>query len=158
MGNLGLLELVMMISLLIVCVPAVLYLNSLRKTLLLIDVKNRTIDPNYVWFMFIIGFNLYYHFKLVNSIATSLSNEFADRNIAINQKRPGETVGYINSTFLVTYVIYFYFCTFSQIRPDQNAILVWGALISWIIYWVKINNYKKLLISDNKYKLSRHDL
>jgi hypothetical protein len=141
-----------------VLIPAVLYLNSLRKTLLLIDVKNRTIDPNYVWFMFIIGFNLYYHFKLVNSIATSLSNEFADRNIAINQKRPGETVGYINSTFLVTYVIYFYFCTFSQIKPDQNAILVWGALISWIIYWVKINNYKKLLISDNKYKLSRHDL
>ena len=149
MENLGLLELVGMISLLIVLVPAVLYLNSLRKTLLLIDVKNRTIDPNYVWFMFIIGFNLYYHFKLVNSIATSLSNEFADRKIAIDQKRPGETIGYINSTFLVTYVIYFYFCTFSQIKPDQNAILVWGALISWIIYWVKINRYKKLLIADN---------
>ena len=95
MGNLGLLELVgmILISLLIVLVPAVLYLNSLRKTLLLIDVKNRTIDPNDVWFMFIIGFNLYYHFKLVNSIATSLSNEFADRKIAIDQKRPGETVG-----------------------------------------------------------------
>ena len=56
MENLGLLELVGMISLLIVLVPAVLYLNSLRKTLLLIDVKNRTIDPNYVWFMFIIFF------------------------------------------------------------------------------------------------------
>lgn len=153
MGNLGLLELVMMISLLIVCVPAVLYLNSLRKTLLLIDVKNRTIDPNYVWFMFIIGFNLYYHFKLVNSIATSLCNEFADRNIAIDQKRPGETVGYINSTFLVTYVIYFY--TFFHPNLDKNLIdyvLVYGALISWIIYWVKINKYKKLLIADNNYK------
>ena len=153
MGNLGLLELVMMISLLIVCVPAVLYLNSLRKTLLLIDVKNRTIDPNYVWFMFIIGFNLYYHFKLVNSIATSLSNEFADRNIALDQKRPGETVGYINSTFLVTYVIYFY--TFFHPNLDKNLIdyvLVYGALISWIIYWVKINKYKKLLIADNNYK------
>ena len=150
MGNLGLLELVGMISLLIVLVPAVLYLNSLRKTLLLIDVKNRTIDPNYVWFMFIIGFNLYYHFKLVNSIATSLSNEFADRKIAIDQKRPGETVGYINSTFLVTYVIYFF--TFSHPNLDKELIdyvLVYGALISWIIYWVKINRYKKLLIADN---------
>jgi len=150
MGNLGLLELVGMISLLIVLVPAVLYLNSLRKTLLLIDVKNRTIDPNYVWFMFIIGFNLYYHFKLVNSIATSLSNEFADRKIAIDQKRPGETIGYINSTFLVTYVIYFF--TFSHPNLDKELIeyiLVYGALISWIIYWVKINRYKKLLIADN---------
>jgi len=150
MENLGLLELVGMISLLIVLVPAVLYLNSLRKTLLLIDVKNRTIDPNYVWFMFIIGFNLYYHFKLVNSIATSLSNEFADRKIAIDQKRPGETIGYINSTFLVTYVIYFF--TFSHPNLDKELIeyiLVYGALISWIIYWVKINRYKKLLIADN---------
>jgi hypothetical protein len=150
MGNLGLLELVGMISLLIVLVPAVLYLNSLRKTLLLIDVKNRTIDPNYVWFMFIIGFNLYYHFKLVNSIATSLSNEFADRKIAIDQKRPGETIGYINSSFLVTYVIYFF--TFSHPYLDKELIeyiLVYGALISWIIYWVKINRYKKLLIADN---------
>jgi hypothetical protein len=150
MGNLGLLELVGMISLLIVLVPAVLYLNSLRKTLLLIDVKNRTIDPNYVWFMFIIGFNLYYHFKLVNSIATSLSNEFADRKIAIDQKRPGETIGYINSSFLVTYVIYFF--TFSHPNLDKELIeyiLVYGALISWIIYWVKINRYKKLLIADN---------
>ena len=152
MGNLGLLELVgmILISLLIVLVPAVLYLNSLRKTLLLIDVKNRTIDPNDVWFMFIIGFNLYYHFKLVNSIATSLSNEFADRKIAIDQKRPGETVGYINSTFLVTYVIYFF--TFSHPNLDKELIdyvLVYGALISWIIYWVKINKYKKLLIANN---------
>ena len=152
MGNLGLLELVgmILISLLIVLVPAVLYLNSLRKTLLLIDVKNRTIDPNYVWFMFIIGFNLYYHFKLVNSIATSLSNEFADRKIAIDQKRPGETVGYINSTFLVTYVIYFF--TLSHPNLDKELIdyvLVYGALISWIIYWVKINKYKKLLIANN---------
>ena len=152
MGNLGLLELVgmILISLLIVLVPAVLYLNSLRKTLLLIDVKNRTIDPNDVWFMFIIGFNLYYHFKLVNSIATSLSNEFADRKIAIDQKRPGETVGYINSTFLVTYVIYFF--TLSHPNLDKELIdyvLVYGALISWIIYWVKINKYKKLLIANN---------
>ena len=153
MGNLGLLELVGMISLLIVLIPAVLFLNSLRKTLLLIDVKNRTIDPNDVWFMFIIGFNLYYHFKLVNSIATSLSNEFADRKIAIDQKRPGETVGYINSTFLVTYVIYFF--TFSHPNLDKELIdyvLVYGALISWIIYCVKINKYKKLLIADNNYK------
>ena len=150
MGNLGLLELVGMISLLIVLIPAVLYLNSLRKTLLLIDVKNRTIDPNYVWFMFIIGFNLYYHFKLVNSIATSLSNEFADRKIAIDQKRPGETVGYINSTFLVTYVIYFYNLSHPNLDKELiDYVLVYGALISWIIYWVKINKYKKLLIANN---------
>ena len=98
MGNLGLQEIILI--LLVFVFPA-LYLNSLRKTLLLINLKNRTINPNYVWFMFIIFFNLYYNFKLVSSIATSLSNEFSDRNIAVDEKRPGETIGFINSIFLV---------------------------------------------------------
>ena len=144
MGNLGLQETIL---LLFVFVLPALYLNSLRKTLLLIDVKNRTIDPNYVWFMFIIGFNLYYHFKLVSSIATSLSNEFADRNIAVDEKRPGETIGFINSIFLVLWVIN----AFTKFDLEAiNFILFLGALITWIIYWVKINKYKKILILNNK--------
>ena len=144
MGNLGLQETIL---LLFVFVLPALYLNSLRKTLLLIDVKNRTIDPNYVWFMFIIGFNLYYHFKLVSSIATSLSNEFADRNISVDEKRPGETIGFINSIFLVLWVIN----AFTKFDLEAiNFILFLGALITWIIYWVKINKYKKILILNNK--------
>ena len=146
MGNLGLQETIL---LLFVFVLPALYLNSLRKTLLLIDLKNRTIGPNYVWLMFIIFFNLYFHFKLVSSIATSLSNEFADRNIAVDEKRPGETIGFINSIFLVLWVIN----AFTKFDLEAiNFILSLGALITWILYWVKINKYKKLLISDNNYK------
>ena len=140
MGNLGLQETILL--LLVFVLPA-LYLNSLRKTLLLINLKNRTINPNYVWFMFIIFFNLYYHFKLVSSIATSLSNEFSDRNIAVDEKRPGETIGYINSIFLVLWFIN----AFTKFDPGAvNFILTLGALITWIIYWVKIRKYKKLLM------------
>ena len=152
MGNLGLQETILL--LLVFVLPA-LYLNSLRKTLLLINLKNRTIDPNYVWFMFIIFFNLYYNFKLVSSIATSLSNEFSDRNIAVDEKRPGETIGFINSIFLVLWFIN----AFTKVDLEAiNFILSLGALITWIIYWVKINKYKKLLIADNINKLGRHDL
>ena len=152
MGNLGLQETILL--LLVFVLPA-LYLNSLRKTLLLINLKNRTIDPNYVWFMFIIFFNLYYNFKLVSSIATSLSNEFSDRNIAVDEKRPGETIGFINSIFLVLWFIN----AFTKFDLEAiNFILSLGALITWIIYWVKINKYKKLLIADNINKLGRHDL
>jgi hypothetical protein len=140
MGNLGLQETILL--LLVFVLPA-LYLNSLRKTLLLINLKNRTINPNYVWFMFIIFFNLYYHFKLVSSIATSLSNEFSDRNIAVDEKRPGETIGFINSIFLVLWFIN----AFTKFDPGAvNFILTLGALITWIIYWVKIRKYKKLLM------------
>jgi hypothetical protein len=140
MGNLGLQEIILI--LLVFVFPA-LYLNSLRKTLLLINLKNRTINPNYVWFMFIIFFNLYYNFKLVSSIATSLSNEFSDRNIAVDEKRPGETIGFINSIFLVLWFIN----AFTKFDPGAvNFILTLGALITWIIYWVKIRKYKKLLM------------
>jgi hypothetical protein len=134
------------VLLLFLIIP-VLYLNSLRKTLLLIDIKNRTIKPNYVWFMFIVFFNVYYHFKLVSSIATSLSNEFADRNIAIDDKRPGETIGFINSIFFALWFINAY----TKFDPVFiNFILSLGALITWIIYWVKIRKYKKILILNNK--------
>jgi hypothetical protein len=143
MGNLGLQE---SILLLLVFVLPALYLNSLRKTLLLINLKNRTIDPNYVWFMFIIFFNLYYNFKLVSSIATSLSNEFSDRNIAVDEKRPGETIGYINSIFLVLWFIN----VFTKFDLEAvNFILTLGSLITWIIYWVKIRKYKKLLMLNS---------
>lgn len=143
MGNLGLQEIILI--LLVFVLPA-LYLNSLRKTLLLINLKNRTINPNYVWFMFIIFFNLYYNFKLVSSIATSLSNEFSDRNIAVDEKRPGETIGFINSIFLVLWFIN----AFTKFDPGAvNFILSLGALITWIIYWVKIRKYKKLLLLNS---------
>jgi hypothetical protein len=93
--------------------------------------------------MFIIFFNLYYNFKLVSSIATSLSNEFSDRNIAVDEKRPGETIGFINSIFLVLWFIN----AFTKFDPGAvNFILTLGALITWIIYWVKIRKYKKLLM------------
>jgi hypothetical protein len=152
MGNSGLQETIL---LLFVFVLPALYLNSLRKTLLLINLKNRTIDPNYVWFMFIIFFNLYYNFKLVSSIASSLSNEFSDRNIAVDEKRPGETIGFINSIFLVLWFIN----AFTKFDPEAiNFILSLGALITWIIYWVKIRKYKKLLIADNINKLGKHEL
>ena len=152
MENLGLQETILL--LLVFVLPA-LYLNSLRKTLLLINLKNRTIDPNYVWFMFIIFFNLYYNFKLVSSIATSLSNEFSDRNISVDEKRPGETIGFLNSISLVLWFIN----AFTKFDLEAiNFILSLGALITWIIYWVKINKYKKLLIADNINKLGRHDL
>ena len=140
MGNLGLQEIILI--LLVFVLPA-LYLNSLRKTLLLINLKNRTINPNYVWFMFIIFFNLYYNFKPFSSIATSLSNEFSDRNIAVDEKRPGETIGFINSIFLVLWFIN----AFTKFDLGAvNFILTLGALITWIIYWVKIRKYKKLLM------------
>jgi hypothetical protein len=102
--------------------------------------------PNDVWYMLIIIYNFYYQFKLVSNLASSLSNEFESRNIIVNEKRPGETAGFINCILLiVTYLN-------SLTKFDTGAfksILSLGLLISWIIYWIKIRNYRKLIIADN---------
>jgi hypothetical protein len=138
-------------SLLFLLAIPTLYLITLRNTLLLIKVKNRAIEPNNIWFMFIIFFNIFYHFKLVSCIATSLNNEFSDRNMPIDEKRPGETIGYINSIFLALSVITFLL----RFNPQNlNLFLFSCAFISWIIYWVKISWYKNLLILDNNYNIN----
>ena len=150
MGNLGLQELVLLLFVFFFGFGLpFLYLNTLRKTLLLIDIKNRTIDPNYVWFMYIIFFNIYYHFKLVNSIATSLSNEFSSREININEKRPGETIGYVNSILLA---LWFLISIIGFNLVIFYPLFFISSFVSWIVYWVKINEYKKILIADNNYK------
>jgi hypothetical protein len=75
-----------------------------------------------------------------------LSNEFSDRNIAVDEKRPGETIGFINSIFLVLWFIN----VFTKFDLEAvNFILTLGSLITWIIYWVKIRKYKKLLMLNS---------
>jgi hypothetical protein len=156
MGNLGLQELFLLLFVFFFGFGLpFLYLNTLRKTLQLIDIKNRTIDPNYVWFMYIIFFNLFYHFHIVNSIATSLSNEFSSREINVNEKRPGETIGYVNSILVALWFL------FSIIGFDFfifYPLIFISSFVSWIVYWLKINEYKKILIADNSKKNNRNEL
>jgi hypothetical protein len=71
---------------------------------------------------------------MINSIADSLTREFAKRNISIDEDRPGYNIG-------LTYCILFC-CGWI---PVLGALASIGGIVCWAIYWIKINGYKTKL-------------
>jgi hypothetical protein len=93
--------------------------------------ENRKMQPGQVWLTIIPLFGIVWQFVVVNNIADSLKLEFNQRNLKIVEDRPGYGVGLA-------------FCILAccSIIPFLGALTSIAALICWIIYWVKISNYK----------------
>ena len=112
-------------------IPYILYIQTLQKTLQQIKLENRTISEGSLWLLLIPLFNLIWHFFVVNKMSISLANETKSRNINFGEIQPGQSIGIA-------------MCILNLI-PYLNII----GFILWIIYWVKISNYKNILISNN---------
>jgi hypothetical protein len=91
-------------------------------------------EPNQVWLYLVPIFGLIWQFIMVDNIGISLQAEFQKRNITVKEEKPGYRVGMI-------YCILFC-CT---IIPVVGIFAGLVGFIFWIIYWVKINNFKKIL-------------
>lgn len=137
----GLIILVIILWLL-VCVGGlvaqIFYLLTLQNTLNAVSPENQRMPGGQVWMMFIPLFNLGWQFVIVNRIADSLEAEFAKRNIACNELRPGYSVGIAMCVLVCCCII-----------PFVNILASIAAVICWIIYWVKINRYKKMVQESN---------
>ena len=112
----------------------VFYLLTLQNTLKECSPENRKMPPVNVWLNFIPLFNIVWPFIMVNRIADSLKAEFAKRGITGEEDRPGFSIG-------LTYCILM--CCGAI--PILNFLALPGALVCWIIYWVKIAGYKTKL-------------
>lgn len=112
----------------------IFYLLTLQNTLKELSIENQKMPPGNVWLMLIPVFGLVWGFIVVNRIADFLKAEFAKRNIQVAEDRPGYSIG-------ITYCI-LYACS---IIPVLGALAVIGGLICWIIYWVRIADYKTKL-------------
>jgi hypothetical protein len=113
---------------------AILYLLTLQNTLNAISPENRQMPPGQVWLMLIPLFGMVWQFIMVNRIADSLKAEFQKRGIHSDEERPGFGIG-------LTYCI----LNCCGIIPFLGVLASIGGLVCWIIYWVKMNNYKNLL-------------
>jgi hypothetical protein len=132
MGVLGLSEIIFILIFLgIIIIPQFFYVITLQKTIKEVSIENRQIQPNQIWFALIPLFGLIWQFIMVNKIALSLQAEFKKRNINIKDEKPGYTIGLTYCTL---------FCC--SIIPVLGIFAGIGGLICWVIYWVKINNYK----------------
>ena len=123
----------MLLCFLLLYLPGILYLQSLQKAFARCSPGCRTLSPGKVWLLLIPLFNLIWHFILVTSLAKSLHNEFAKRNLT-EAPRPGRDVGVA-------------MCILFVISPIPHLGVVAGiaALVCWIIYWVKITGYSARL-------------
>ncbi|HCA43702.1 MAG TPA: hypothetical protein DEP28_10680 [Bacteroidetes bacterium] len=129
--------------LIIICVFViaifVLFLNTLYDTLKNVQIENRKISPGEVWITLTPLFGLIWQFIMVIRISESLKLEFQERGIKINEQKPGYSVG----------ICYCILCCFTMF-PIIGILATIGGIVFMIKYWVKINNYNKLLKLQSK--------
>lgn len=111
--------------------PLIFYLVTVQNTLYEVSPENRKMAPPQVWLSLIPLFGIVWQFILVNRVADSLRAEFAARNIEQREARPGYGIG-IAYCILYACILVPFFTPFTTI----------AGIICWIIYWVKINDFR----------------
>ena len=125
--------LIVIVCLFVILVPYILFLINLQKTLASISAENRKVEPGRVWLMFIPLFNLVWQFILIDRISDSIALECGKLNIPLEEKRPAYNIGLAYCILTVA----------GGFIPGLGFI---AALVCFIIYWVKISGYRKLIL------------
>jgi hypothetical protein len=140
MGNIGATELILIFFLLGIClsfIPMIFYLLTLQNTIYEVKDENRKMRPGQVWLTLIPLFGLVWQFVIVNNLADSLKTEFNLRNINVGEDRPGVGIGLA-------------YCILSccSIIPILGIVMGLAGFVCWIIYWVRVNDFKTKLIQS----------
>jgi hypothetical protein len=117
------------LGVLILLIAAICYLLTLQKALNRCSPENRAMEPVMVWLMLIPLVNLVWHFFVVINMAKSLGAEFQKRGIA-EEPKPGQNLGMVMCGLACGSLI-----------PFLGRFFSLGALVCWIIYWVKISGF-----------------
>lgn len=117
----------------------VFYLITLSNTLKAIRPANRTTEPSMVWLMFIPVFNLVWQFILYGKLKDSINNEYRSRGMT---ERSDSTykIGIASAILLIIGSVFNAFE--SNMSQDMFSL---AGFVTWIIYWVQINQHKKTL-------------
>lgn len=118
-------------------IPAIFYMITLQKTLEAISPENRMMPPGQVWLLMIPIFNYIFQFIAVNKIADSIKAECYRLSIPVAEDRPTYNIGLTKNILGICGLI-----------PVLGSIFSLGFIICWIIYWVKVNEYKNLIIAN----------
>jgi hypothetical protein len=133
----------LLIILLAVCIgllPKIFYLITLQKTMNAIRPEFRKMPPGQVWLELIPLFGMVWQFFNVINVSDSLKKEFDARGIPTAEERPAYPIGL---TFCIL------FCC--SVVPILGGLAAIGGLVCWIIFWVKIANYKAQLEQNLKF-------
>jgi hypothetical protein len=123
-------------------IPVIFFLITLQNTLKIISPENRKMPPGNVWLILIPFVGIIWQFIVVRRISDSIREECIRLNVDSSEKMPTYTVGLIYCIFSLVYLIPSFVYWISTIRTIGTFV----GLVTWIIYWVKVNQYKNLLI------------
>jgi hypothetical protein len=118
----------------IILIPSIFYLLTLQNALAKCAPVSRTMDPTMVWLLLIPLVNLIWGFFVVIALAKSIGNEFRRRGIPCPDPMPGQTIGMAKCI-----------CACFGIIPVIRFVTGPAAFVLWIIYWVKIAEFSRLL-------------
>jgi hypothetical protein len=118
-------------------IPAIFYLLTLQNALSKCAPTSRTMEPALVWLLVIPLFSLIWGFFVVMALARSLGNEYRRRGIPYPDPLPGQTIGMAMCI-----------CGCCGIIPIVDLLAGPAAFVLWIVYWVKIAEFSRMLDSS----------
>lgn len=128
----------LLVALVVLVVPGVLYILSLRRALERCAPTSRTMPPDKVWLLLIPFFNLVWHFFVVSNLARSLGNEFKSRGATNAGPKPGKSVGFAMCVLPLGGLL-------PAVPRNGVVAFFFAGLICWAVYWVKIVGYSRTL-------------
>jgi hypothetical protein len=114
--------------------PGVFYILTLQKALNKCAPQFRTIEPAMCWLSLVPLVNLVWNFFLVLGVANTLNNEFAHRGAPVAFEKPGQNIG-----------IAMCVCAVCSVIPFLGFLAAIASFVLWIVYWVKIAEFSRLL-------------
>ena len=122
---------------LFVLIPKIFYLLTLQSTLNNISPENRKMQPSNVWLLLIPLFSLIYHFYVIKYVAESIRAEADSMGRHLAEPMPAYHVGLAMCILNCLVVV-----------PGVNILTSIAGLVCWIVYWVKIADYKNILSTE----------
>jgi len=112
----------------------------IRATVRLVREENRCLLPGQAWIVAIPLINIFYNFIVIRKLSDSLNNEFFDRQVAVDEN-PTLTQGY--------FMAYAYLASNFPLPPFIGYLVIVISLICYFNYWMKVNEYRRLLKSND---------
>jgi hypothetical protein len=126
-----------LVVLALMLIPTIFYFISLQKALEAVSPEHRMMPPGQVWLSLIPLFNFVWMFFVVNKIAESFQLECQKLEISTTEAKPTQGIGNAKNILRLCGLI-----------PVVGALASLGFIVCWIIHWVKVNEYKNLILNN----------
>jgi len=134
-GYLAIFWTIIIIALVIGYTIEILFILTLHNTMKAVSIQNRAMPIGQLWLLLIPLFGTVWIFIVVNKLSQSIEKEFLTRSVAV-EPRPTYSIGLTYSILGASTILPI---------PIINSLIAFAALICWIIYWIKVGEYKNRL-------------